>query len=219
MNVLKLLYRSLAITDEFLNELRLNDYFYQSFFVLIISLLMVASIPFALNLKIACASTHPTPAFNRFVHAKSIFSKYSVLVIFLSWLSGLGSTLRVARNSTNTRRFITLLNLSSPPLFLMGFMALLTILVSPGVLIPCEFEVSNLKRLLELLFHYVTTAPGIASPLLLLIGLVWSSIRLYKMLRTVLLVREEVAKKIVINLLLSSVITPALLFLITYLIL
>ncbi len=219
MNVLKFYYKSLVINEDFLNELRLNDYFYPSFFVLIVSLFVVSSIPFALNLKIACVSANLTPAFNRFVQAKIFFSKYSIFVIFLSWLSGLISTLRVARKSMNIRRFIILLNLSSSPLAVMGFMTLLVILVSPGVLIPCEFEVNNLKRILELLFHYVTTAPGIASPVLLIIGVLWSSLRLHRMLRTVLLVREEIARRVVIYLVLSSLITPALLFLLTYLIL
>ncbi len=219
MNVLKLYYRSLMLEEDFLNELRLNDYFYPSLFVLIASLIVISLIPFALNLKIACVSSNPTPAFNRFIQAKTLFSKYSVFVIFLSWLSGLLSTLKVARKNMNLRRFITLLNLSSPSLATMGFVALLVILVSPGVLIPCKFEMSNLKRVLELLFHYVTTAPGMASPALLIIGVLWSSLRLYRMLRIVLLVREEVARKVVIYLILSSSVTPALLFLLTYLIL
>ncbi len=219
MNPLKLLYKSLIPSDEFLSELRLNDYLYHSAVVLIISLLVIATIPFALNLKLACASLRPSHLFERFISTKNIFSKYSVFIIFLSWLVGLLASLKAAKGRVNLRRFVTLLNLSSPPMMVMGFMSLLSLAVSPGVLIPCDFTLIDLKKFLELAYLYITTAPGVASPLLLLMGLMWSSWRLYMMLRRVLLVGKETALRIVIYFAFSSLLTPILLFLITYLLL
>ena len=219
MNPLKLLYKSLILSDDFLSELRLNDYLYHSVVVLIISLVVIAAIPFALNLKLACASLWPSPQFERFVSAKNTFSKYSVLIIFLSWLVGLLSSIKAARGRVNLRRFVTLLNLSSPPLMVMGFMSLLSLAVSPGVLIPCDFTLVDLKRFIELAYLYITTAPGVASPLLLFVGLIWSSWRLYIMLRRVLLVGKETALRIILYFAFSSLVTPILMFLITYLLL